>query len=161
MNLPFFSPSRADYTSSHFLLFFLLLTPVLSAPLSTLSPEIVFLDRRSVEIAWHLIVFYATNFVAHVASVPLSVEVEGPDQHRSLSEGSFPWAVLVSLFLPFRTLGRDLLLIAQELRHHDNVSSALSHGTLLVLARTKDWRPNGEIGDEVFVKLPANYDKLK
>ncbi|EED81178.1 predicted protein [Postia placenta Mad-698-R] len=94
-------------------------------------------------------------------SVPLSVEVEGSDQHRSLSEGSFPWAVLVSLFLPFRTLGRDLLLIAQELRHHDDVLSALSHGTLLVLARTKDWRPNGEIGDEVFVKLPANYDKLK
>ncbi|EED80613.1 predicted protein [Postia placenta Mad-698-R] len=127
------------------------------APLSTLSPEIVFLIRRSVEIAWHLIVFYATNFVAHVASVPLSVEVEGPDQHRSLSEGSFPWAVLVSLFLPFRTLGRDLLLIAQELRHHDDVLSALSHGTLLVLARTKDWRPNGEIGDEVFVKDTAKH----
>lgn len=151
-------PIRRSLATS-LLLFCFLLVPVLSAPIrSPFGPEIAFFYRTSVECAWHLILFYVTNFIAHTASVPLTVEIEGPTQYRSLSRGQFPWAALISLFLPFRALGRDILLIAQTRK--DSVESALAHGTLLVLARNEEWKPPMDREDQVFIKLPEHYESL-
>ncbi|EED80717.1 predicted protein [Postia placenta Mad-698-R] len=152
-------PHRKSPEFAPLLVVFFLLVPVLGAPLAAVSPftpAIAYFHRRSVRRAWSLLTFYATNFIAHAFSVPLTVEVESPHQHQRIFS-PIPWAACISIFLPFHGLGRDILLIAQQW-DLDSLRTAAVHGALVVVARNKKWRPQEDEEDEVFVKLPEEFD---
>lgn len=153
------SGARKSPEFAPLLVVFFLLVPVLGAPLAAVSPftpAIAYFHRRSVRRAWSLLTFYATNFIAHAFSVPLTVEVESPHQHQRIFS-PIPWAACISIFLPFHGLGRDILLIAQQW-DLDSLRTAAVHGALVVVARNKKWRPQEDEEDEVFVKLPEEFD---
>ncbi|KAI0948199.1 hypothetical protein AcW1_009779 [Taiwanofungus camphoratus] len=165
------SPSRAGGLFStpgmSALVLSLLAVPVCSAPTAR-----TVVCRQNAEIVWNMLVFFATNYLAHAATVPTTPRV---DEHIRVDRPKFvpAWAVLgrwpkfipmtpiLALFLPYVGLFRSLYLAwVHVVSDYDQVHAAAAQHAILVVARTRDWKP--PIGREelVYVKLPKNYEEI-
>lgn len=96
------------------------ITPALSLPLLT-SPTC----RQDLSIVWNLLGFFATNFLAHAATVPPSLDT---DTYIRIGRWKtfIPWPPIVALFY---------------VSCLDEVSIALMSGAMIIVAREPCWEP--------------------
>jgi hypothetical protein len=121
------------------LLGFLTIT-TLSAPIRTST------SAPCVQITWQsIIVFYGVNYLAHAGTVPTPAGAKW--------DFALQWA-LASFILPYVGLGRSFALIHRHFTWRNNeLKQALASNALAVLARSKDWKPDGE----KLEKMPEDF----
>lgn len=132
------------------------ITPALSLPLLT-SPTC----RQDLSIVWKLLGFFATNFLAHAATVPPSLDT---DTYIRIGRSKIfiPWPPIVALFLPNTGLIRScfMMLHAYYVSCLDEVSIALMSGAMIIVAREPCWEPPEGREELVHVRLPEGFDDI-
>ena len=136
------------------------LVPVKCLPLQDIPPHPRFICYQNAIAIWNFLVYVTTNYIAHAAAVPIAAEV-GRYTERVTRRDRGYWTQLILLFLPFGTLARTVILIAERVRCKGNdVLAALHHGALLVVVRRPGWEPSTD-GEIVFVRLPPGIENDK
>ena len=110
-------------------------------------------------ILYNLATYLISNYAIHAATIPTGADIGRYAQRVTRQDGwrwNF-WLLIISLFLPFFSLSRTAILVAQQVRCHGNgVLVALQHGGIIVVVRNKSWKPHPD-GQVVFVRLPDDF----
>ncbi|EIW78138.1 hypothetical protein CONPUDRAFT_145483 [Coniophora puteana RWD-64-598 SS2] len=95
-----------------------------------------------------IVVFFVTNYITHAATVPSTA---GTKWYSTAT-----WTI-VCIFLPFAGLGKSLGLFFRYVQCRQNdMEKALARGALILVKRSKDWKPNEISAEQVYVRVRQN-----
>lgn len=130
--------------------------PALSLPVSTTST-----CRQNEQIVWDLLVFLATNYLAHAGTVPHTLDI---GTYISIGKGRFKtsiyWPPILALFLPFSgALRFAFMMLAASCASLvlGDVGVAMLSGAMIIVARTSLWEPPIDREELVYVQLPEGF----
>lgn len=144
-------------TSSPFFTAFIVLcaAPVISSPLP-IPPTC----RSNLTIIWHLILFYAANYIAHAAAVPVPLSARHIRVRIGRLKFILPLHGVLALVLPLSGILASLHLALRSL-DYDEVALAWYTQALGVVTRTDDWTPPEGREERVPVRLPDTFDSTQ
>ncbi|KAH9915835.1 uncharacterized protein B0H18DRAFT_885508 [Fomitopsis serialis] len=111
-------------------------------------------------IIYSLASYLVSNYAIHVGTVFLGADT-GQDTEWVTRRDAWVyslWLAAISLFLPYFSLARTLILIVQKSRCGSNgLLAALYHGALLVVVRDPQWEPAADEPSVVYTRLPQGF----
>lgn len=150
MPLPF-TTSSPFFTA----LIVLCAAPVMSSPLP-IPPTC----RSNLTIIWHLILFYAANYIAHAAAVPVPLSARHIRVRIGRLKFILPLHGVLALVLPLSGILASLHLALRSL-DYDEMALAWYTQALGVVTRTDDWTPPEGREERVPVRLPDTSDSTQ
>lgn len=117
--------------------------------------------RQNEQIVWDLLVFLATNYLAHAGTVPHTLDI---GTYISIGKGRFKtsiyWPPILALFLPFSgALRSAFMMLAASCASLvlGDVGVAMLSGAMIIVARTSLWEPPIDREELVYVQLPEGF----